>query len=81
MTRDHENPKSQVPNKFQHAAQAPALRVTQFQKPKQRVRLPLRPTRIIHDPGYNLTASAILTNVLAIEYCDLRFICNLVLEI
>jgi hypothetical protein len=34
---------NQISNKSQHAAQAPALRVTQIQKSKQRMRLLLRP--------------------------------------
>jgi hypothetical protein len=41
--KDENTKKRQV--KFRtHAAQAPALRVTQIQKPKQRIRLPLHPT-------------------------------------
>jgi hypothetical protein len=36
--------KYQISNKSQHAAQAPALRVTQIQKSKQRIHLPLYPT-------------------------------------
>jgi len=30
--------KNQISNKFQHAAQAPALRVTQIQNPKRKIR-------------------------------------------
>jgi hypothetical protein len=36
--------KYQISNKSQHAAQAPALRVIQIQKSKQKIRLPLPPT-------------------------------------
>jgi len=48
----------QIPNKSQHAAQAPALRVTQIQKSKQRSRLPWHPTALA--PAYRILRRGVL---------------------
>jgi len=41
--------KNQISNKSQHAAQAPALSVTQIQNPKQMIRLNLCPKALSTD--------------------------------